>query len=166
MAVELTAEDIEYWKEEYISDDHKTTGICIPWKLLKSGTEPDSDLKVRKVFQSRLHQKCEQIKTKYLTNMPMCVRNNGNGTYTVFDGNHRYHAIAHWIKVGTGLPNNPYTEDFLVPCNVYQKDTPPAVCMRYGTMTNDVQLCSSGGTTLDFLRFLTNLRKQLQSHET
>jgi hypothetical protein len=166
MAIPLDpTNDIEYWKEEYNSEDRKTTGLCIPWKDLISGTSPNSDLKVRRVYKARLNQKCQQIRNKYLANMPMCVRNNGNGTYTVFDGNHRYHAIAHWIKVGAGLPQNPYTEGYLVPCNVYRKDTPSDLCMRYGSMTNDVQLCASGGTLLDFMRFLTNTRNHMQESE-
>lgn len=157
---------IEYWKETHVSaSGQETTGLCIAWKNLKSGAAADSDLKVRKVFKARLKQKQEHIKQNYQMNMPMSVRNNGDGTYTVFDGNHRYHAIGHWIKAGKSLPNNPYTADFLVPCNVYRKEAPSDVCMRHGTMTNDVQLCASSGSPLDFLRFLTNITQQMKQIE-
>ena len=144
------AEDIEYWQKP-LPDDH--SGLQIPWSKLRSGNAADSDLKGRKVFHGRMMTKADQIKEKYLSNMPFCVRDNEDGTYTVFDGNHRYHAIGYWISEGHPF----YHKDFKIPCVVYQKAIPSAIAMSFATITNDVQCLASGGTPLDFLRFLKNI---------
>jgi hypothetical protein len=164
MANPLTPDDIDYWRQIDASDPD-SMGRLIKWSDLRSGTDADSDLRVRCVLKMRMMAKTEQIKGKYLTNFPFCVRDNGDGTFTVFDGNHRFHAIGYWIKKGTLVPNNIYTEDFKVPCVVYRKEIPVELALQYATLTNDMQRCAAGGTAMDFLRFIKNIRIQLSAQE-
>jgi hypothetical protein len=156
--------DIDFWRfVDMGSADSLGRFIC--WKDLRSGTNADSDLKVRRVLKMRMMSKTEQLKGKYLTNFPFCVRDNGDGTFTVFDGNHRYHAIGYWIEKGALVPNNIYTENFKIPCIVYRKDIPIEVALQHATITNDMQRCASAGTAMDFLRFIKNIRIQLNDKE-
>jgi hypothetical protein len=165
----LGPNDIDFWRA-VIEGCKDSISVGIKWSQLRSGTDADSDLKVRKVLRPRMLAKSEQIKGRYLSNFPFCVRDNGpdaNGvhTYTVFDGNHRYHAIGHWIQKGTQLPDNPYSPDFKVPCLVFRKDIPIALALQYATLTNDMQRCASAGTAMDFLRFIKNIRYNLSQSE-
>jgi len=147
--------------DDYLVDKASgNVGRFLAWKDLRSGLLPSSDLKVRRVFTVNMLAKAEQLKTGYTTAFMMCVRDNEDGTYTVFDGNHRYHAIGHWIKKGKELPNNPYSPEFQIPCLVYKRSLPNEQAMHYATVINDMQRYSRGGSTLDFLRFLKNLRAQ------
>ena len=165
------ASDMKYWLENFgkVKDGHgnefQMISVSIPWHLLRSGHAPDSSLKVRKVLRARMLQKVEHLKGGYMTNFPFSVRANGDGTFTVFDGNHRYHAIQHYINQGDDLPDNPYTKDFAVPCIVYKNATPDPLAMAYASLTNDVQRCAAGGTAMDFLRFTTNIKDSLKKRE-
>ena len=95
-------------------------GMFIRFGQLRSGLDPGSSLKVRKVFQTRLDEKKSKLAGGYMNSFPFCVRRTADGDlqdlggdecFDVFDGNHRYHAIKKLIEEGSKI----YSDDSRIP---------------------------------------------------
>jgi hypothetical protein len=138
------------------NDDDGGFGWKLKFSELVSGADADSELKVRKVFRDRVMKKVEVLRRGYINSFPFSVRKNENGTYTVFDGNHRYHAISQLISKGV----DGFTNDMRISCIVYGTSLPVGLAMQHASTLNDIQRCSAGSSTLDYLRFLTNIQQQ------
>ena len=135
--------------------NHYVGNGLIPFKSLRSSDTSAGQLKVRAVFHARMLKKSQDVKGGYMPNQPMSVRANDDGTFTIFDGNHRYEAIQYLINhFGQ---NQPYSTETQIPCVIYSAALPSLVAMRFATLTNELQLCAAGSSSLDFLRFLLNL---------
>ena len=126
----------------------------LPIRLLRSDRAADSRLKVRPVLEGRVLQRANDLRSGYGTSFPLSVRLETDGTYTVFDGNHRYHAIRYLIDKGGD--HCKYDANTHVPCVIYNHTLPDRLAMAYAQILNDLQLCASGATPLDFLRFVKN----------
>ena len=137
---------------------------------LRSGTGSDSVLKVRKVLTARVDDKSKRLKTGYVSSFPMCVRRTEEGPldlthgvlggtemFDVFDGNHRYHAIKKLIKEGSTI----YNDDTGIPCIIYKKGLSDTLAMTHAAIVNDMQMAANGGTVLDVLRFLSNMKARV-----
>ena len=146
--------------------DASSYGFKLALKHLRTSTEKvgvaGTGLQARKITRARLQAKVRSLEKLYSPNSPMTVRENGDGTYTILDGNHRYMAMDYLIRRQEehGVKCI-YTWDTLIPCLVYVKDIPIGLAMNYCSVVNDLQLCASGGNALDTLRFVHNMIDQL-----
>ena len=80
---------------------HYKEGVAeIDFDLLECTADASGELKVRVVLDSRVTTKVESMRGGWMHNAVFTVRRNENGTYTVFDGNHRYHGIRRLRNAG------------------------------------------------------------------
>ena len=84
-------ERMSYFKEGFAEID---------FDLLVCTADASGELKVRVVLDSRVTTKVESMRGGWMHNAVFTVRRNANGTYTVFDGNHRYHGIKRLRNAG------------------------------------------------------------------
>lgn len=140
-------------------------GMFIRFGQLRSGLDPGSSLKVRKVFQTRLDEKKSKLAGGYMNSFPFCVRRTADGDlqdlggdecFDVFDGNHRYHAIKKLIEEASQI----YSDDSRIPCIVYKKALPNHLAMTHAAIVNDMQMAAVAGSPLDIMRFLNNMKGQ------
>ena len=97
--------------------------IMLPFQALRSGLDAASPLKVRKVLKARVEGRMDDLKNGWGTSFSLSVRQEPDGSYTVFDGNHRYHAIDRMIrKQGEKCI---YNMDSLIPCVLYTRAMHP-----------------------------------------
>ena len=161
-AIKAYLEKADTGKKDIKGEVLECGSFMIRFKLLTSGRAGDSLLKVRQVLQSRLLDRAADLKNGFGTSFSLSVRLEEDGTYTVFDGNHRYHAIKHLME----LDASKYTEETKIPCVVYKSTLPDILAMQYAQILNDIQLCASGATAMDFMRFLKNHATRVRStHE-
>ena len=138
--------------EEYV------IGSCqVPLKFLVSAVQSASSLKIRMVQNARMMKKVPLLRTGFMRNFPFCVRKNDDSTYTVFDGNHRFHAIL-WM-IAQKWDDCLWTMETEIPCIVYKSSLSTELAMKYAALTNELQLCAEGATPLDTLRLILNLSR-------
>ena len=138
--------------EEYV------IGSCqVPLKLLVSAVQSASSLKIRMVQNARMMKKVPLLRTGFMRNFPFCVRKNDDSTYTVFDGNHRFHAIL-WM-IAQEWDDCLWTMETEIPCIAYKSSLSTELAMKYAALTNELQLCAEGATPLDTLRLILNLSR-------
>ena len=110
----------------------------IKLSALRSGVGPESPLKVRMVTEVRKLKKVSSLLGTFMDSFPWCVRENPRVegeelTYTVFDGNHRFHALT-----CLGGAEGRYTPDFQLPCMVYLESLPDEAAMEHSNLLNDM----------------------------
>jgi hypothetical protein len=134
--------------------------LNISLNQLVSGVQASSQLKIRMVLQQRVMDKVALLRGGFVTNSPFSVRKNDpeGTTFTIFDGNHRFHAIMWLIKNEPG--KHDWTMETKVPCNVFSESLTTENAMTYAALLNELQLCAAGGTPLDFLRLILNLSRE------
>ena len=135
----------------------------VAFSRLISSMDPSGDLKVRKVFKERLMANVKKVQGGWMANQVFTVRATGDPMdsktkFTIFDGTHRYHGVDYIIHVLKDLKI--FSMEWDAPCLIYKKSLPDDTAMTFATLVNEMQKLSSSGTTLDFMRFLANLRKR------
>ncbi len=151
------------------------SSLNIRYGNLRSGTGSDSILKVRKVVKGRVDEKSKRLKAGYVNSFPMCVRRTEEGEldltrgvlggtemFDVFDGNHRYHAIKKLIEEGSTI----FNDDTPIPCIIYKKSLSDTLAMTHAAIVNDMQMAANGGSVLDVLRFLSNMKARVLATNT
>ena len=134
--------------------------LQIPLSKLVSGVQASSHLKIRMVLTQRVMDKVALLRGGFVTNSPFSVRRNDSEgmTFTIFDGNHRFHALM-WLIANEPNKHN-WTLESKVPCNVFSQLLTTENAMAYAALLNELQLCAAGGTPMDFLRLILNLERE------